>query len=472
MLDINQALIEFENKYSEELMQYQIDGLHIYPCIRTGLFIEIEQRASNNLSMVAQNRNLENRIIRILKKIMKFLNFKKSPYFSLPKSDVVLISSAVNRKLVVDGKNFDKLHDYYARENNGLILENAYLGLHKPPEFTKNIQYIDNVLFASRLKSMFRKVNGKTEKVAKDFFDKLQNFCKLHFSDICDFDEMFANAPSGVFYVMSVASEVEHVIANTKCRYVSIEDCSYGWSNAFLTKLLRRRGITVVEFQHGVVARGHIAYNYGNVPDSYLEYLPEYFLTYGRYWSDVLERWPTNKKIIGNPYLAEQVNAYKSDSEKREAGKNKVLIVSQTTITDKTVALTKELRKLLPVDYSITFRMHPGEVQFREERCAEIENVAGIEINHEGGICDCISTHDFIVGESSTTLFEAIPFEKSIFIMKTPDSDAHIPQNIGLWFENAEQLAEMILNNAQNQKLDSSYYWTLDWQENFRNFFV
>ena len=469
-MDIFEKLIAFEDKYSEDLMAWSHNGIHFWPCIRTSVFVSIEQKYLCNLNNNSYNESSKR--LKLLSEIIKnSTKLSKNPYIHMPKAKIVYLNSAITRVLEVNMKKFDRISDYFADEskNSSLTMEDNYLGRHNTPEYTSSIKYTDSVFLIAKLKQRFIKNKILFNDIAV-FIDSLKQKLIEQFENSINVESVISNAFRSIITSVAMAMEMHKLIIKTGCKFVSIEDCCYGGYKSILAMLLKMDGIKVIEIQHGLVSKKHIAYNFGRTPEIYLKYLPDYFFTYGEYWSEVLIRLPVKKVVVGSPYLAEQVKVYNESNGRQSKGK-RVLVVSQTTATDKFVAITKELRRLITADYSITFRLHPSEVQFRAERCSGIENVLGIEINQEGGIYDCISKHDFIVGESSTTLFEAIPFKKTIFIMDTYDSRAHMPINIGFWFNSVEDLTNMILSNYKNENIDPSYYWTLSWQKNFNNFF-
>jgi len=467
-IDIIEKLISFEDKYSEELMTWEYKGINFWPCIRTPVFMGIEQKFEGSINRNLGGYSTFDKISLWYKIFRNSMKLPKNPYFYMPDMKIVYVNSAITRVLEVNGKKFDRISDFFAIENQhiSLTMEDNYLGRHNPPEYISNIKYTDSIFLYSKLKNLFIK-DRNLHNNAKGFISLVKQYITSNLEKSVDLEHIFSNAFSTIITSIKIAAEMYKLIKKTGCKLVSIEECCYGGYRSLLAMMLKADGIKVFEIQHGNSSNKHIAYNYGVTPITYLKYLPDYFFTHGQYWSDVLERLPVNKLVIGNPYLAEQVRTYNKSNE-QQTEKKRILIVSSTT--DSFVAVIKELRVLLPLEYHITFRLHPIEIQFRAERYSELENVPGIEINENDGIFDCIRTHDYVVGEHSTTLFEAIPFGKKIFILDTYYSKAHMPKNMGIWFSEAKDLADFILKDCKNEDFAPSYYWTLDWQEKFNNF--
>jgi len=240
---------------------------------------------------------------------------------------------------------------------------------------------------------------------------------------------------------------------------------SYGGADALLIRLCKEMGIATAEFQHGYVGKYHLAYNYALKKDVYSLYLPDYFLTFGNYWSSQLARYPNKKIVIGSPEMRFQLSEHQGIPTK-----NQILIVSQGAFTSKFVDLTRDLRNRLPKRVRIVFRLHPGEVPF-EERYSSLYGKDGITVDKHSNIFDLIKSSRAVVGLYSTTLFEALPFRKPVYVLKTPLSDAYIPQQLGRRFSSAAELVDLILSDSDDDLYDNWMdYWELDWEPRFKDF--
>ncbi|MBC7092154.1 MAG: CDP-glycerol glycerophosphotransferase family protein, partial [Nitrososphaeria archaeon] len=151
--------------------------------------------------------------------------------------------------------------------------------------------------------------------------------------------------------------------------------------------------------------------------------------------------------------------------------KNKtILIVSQWTVTDINADLAKKLSRMIDDHYRIVFRLHPGEVAFKE-RYQGLFNYKNIEVNSSGDIYELIHSSDYVVSVYSTTIFEAASFGKPVYIYRHPLSELYIPENLGLWFSDAEELLELIRNDKRaDNSYDLNYFWNKNWKENYISF--
>ncbi len=187
-------------------------------------------------------------------------------------------------------------------------------------------------------------------------------------------------------------------------------------------------------------------------------------MTYGDYWNDKI-KIPSKIITIGNPHFYESIKKYKEIKEQKDS----ILIISQGDITDKFVNIAKYISEKLP-NYRILFKLHPGEVPF-ESRYKELYKYANIELAKSGDIYEYIAHFENIVACYSTTIFEALGFNKKLFILNNKLSEEFIPENIGLRFKENEELKDLILNTKElNMTYNLEYYFNSNWKENYKNF--
>jgi hypothetical protein len=198
------------------------------------------------------------------------------------------------------------------------------------------------------------------------------------------------------------------------CKIIFLENGSYGYMS-YILKWAAEKGVITGEFQHGVISKNHPAYNYslGVLGSEYKNYLPQYYLTFGKYWGSVIS---TSSKdvVIGSPYIIEYI---KGMPEKNiTIIKKRILFISGGTVYEILKSLAIELRKILPVSmFDIAIRPFPGEFASIKNRYSDLGKY-DIALDFDN-LYDSLSSHDIIVGvEFSTVLFEAMLFDNKIFI--------------------------------------------------------
>lgn len=174
---------------------------------------------------------------------------------------------------------------------------------------------------------------------------------------------------------------------------------------------------------------------------------------------------PGKTVTIGAPHFYHSIRKYKQVKEK----KNTVLVVSQGSMTKEFVRITKYLAEKLP-KYKIIFKLHPGEVPF-EERYRSLYKYDNVMVAKSGDIYKFIAEYEQIVASHSTTIFEAMGFDKKIYILDNERSRMHIPKNVGIRFKENKELEELIKNNdKKGSNYDLEYYFNSNWKENYLHF--
>jgi len=455
-------ILRFETENEDFLLSGKFQGFHFYPLIRFQVLSEIARKLKNLEEAHANRKNVDNWKSAMFKSLVEGI-FKYNPFYVKNRSAVV-ISSAALRRRKVNGKHYDVIYDPLLDllENSFIVIENGFHGSHKLPFYTRSLVFSEPIKFLAKLQRVPK------EEILETLSVKYVTEVGLRVSQafpiiMLNTNHLKRSIISSFRYSRSLLKVIKRI--NPKILFVHCG--SYGGGNAIVIKACKNFGITTAEFQHGYVGKYHLAYNYLINDNRYADYLPDYFLTFGQYWSDQLTRYPNKKIVVGNPELSYQVKFCTNIKQK-----NEILVISQGIVTHRMVELTKELRKRLPKSFTVVFRLHPGEVLF-EDRYRSLYDLDGVIVDKDSNIFDLLKRSRVIVGFTSTTLFEALAFEKPIYVMKSSISDAHIPKEVGRRFENAEDLTEMIMKSHEdNEQVDWQYYWELNWKPKLRNFLV
>ncbi|MHC2995272.1 MAG: hypothetical protein IBV53_07225 [Candidatus Atribacteria bacterium] len=457
-------LLEKEEKYN--LWDFKGDSLHFWPLIRSSIFskYKIKEKGYSQGHYIANKYNILSP--KLWKHYLRtiYLLMANRDYF-----DVLFFNTAGFR--------------YFNRENN--FYENRLYGRYfeifsKPLNFENNFRgFFPNVLpkyentFISETLTILLKLNKEINRyrlpsVAKNDIAPFLKTINLAFPDIISSDYMETIIIKNIssfpiikqFYLNKILSRIRNKIAFVHC-------ASYLGGGAILTKILHLAGFKVIEVQHGFVSEEHCAYNYPsscikNTNHQCREYLPDYLLMFGEYWAENI-RTPSKKIIVGYPYLnkisKKLIKCIKPETES-------ILIVSQGNVTKRMVNIAKKLSRAFS-DYKIIFKLHPGEIPFKE-RYSSLENLSNIEIIGNYNIYELIAKNNIIIGYNSTTLFEALKFpKKRILIIENND----VPDEIGYKFSSVDELIESIKDNSKGYpKANPEYFWASNWEERFREF--
>ena len=113
--------------------------------------------------------------------------------------------------------------------------------------------------------------------------------------------------------------------------------------------------------------------------------------------------------------------------------------------------------------------MHPEEVAF-ESRYNELYEFKNVEVVKFGDIYEYFALCEIIIACYSTSIYEALGFKKSIFLLDN-DLSKDIPNNIGIRFKKVEELKNLILNR-KNQEQDNNleYFFNSNWEMKYKQF--
>lgn len=458
MTNALEKLLEIER--DEKILEYRFsfDNFLMWPIIRWSLF----SQAINDY---------EEPIIKSTPKISQLLKyatnvFMKYPYF-VKNTDIILFGATVSNVLI-EGQYFNRIHDYYnfVFPDNTIFFELPNNFKYRKPRAFKNTYYHDYIRIMPILMSKLNKNIGLEQmRTINTFVDYLKT----------NFDKQVENS----FYenIKTQLIKEEKRLKYRKRYFLKLLDkikpkvlflnCAHYGGESYIIKWAKERGIITAEFQHGVVSKMHPAYNYGDGilnSEEYRKYTPDYFLTYGEYWNKQI-KIPGKTYVVGNPHFHESIKRYKDIKEE----KNTILIVSQWTLTKEFVEIAKYLASEFK-EKKIIFKMHPGEMK-NYNLIKPLEVFRNIEVQKDGDIYELLAKYESIVACYSTTVFEALAFNKRIYILDNSYSKNYIPKEIGIRFKNFTDLRDLIKNKVKNEnEQDIEYYFNSNWKENYKKF--
>lgn len=204
-------------------------------------------------------------------------------------------------------------------------------------------------------------------------------------------------------------------------RVVVMQSAAYGaWCS--LIAIMKSRGITVAEPQHGWIGPTHAAYNFGRAAFSehFRESFPDELLTFGPYWEEGL-KFPGRLVTIGKPAIESAVTKARGRPPRRE-----VLIVSSTTDPEEMNAFVRDLRARTDASRPIRFRPHPSERPVLEDRYGALRSLPGVEFDLALDVYESLSRAAVVIGIASTVLFEAKAFGCEVLVRESPSNDYYV----------------------------------------------
>ncbi|MCK4269886.1 MAG: hypothetical protein KAW93_05345 [Methanogenium sp.] len=454
-------LLEIESNL--ELWNYKLNGVHLWPLIRS----DILDYAIKSKYEFDQTQP-EKRYINYFKPKILFEFVKSGTFFASPKSgfDSFFSTHARNQRFDTEkGKYFDQMYQpYLDLFTNPLIFERSFhTNIKKPRNFEQNTYLFDSIPFFSILKASHSYIK-------KDYRNDISEFVSIickNYSCPYTCDKLYRKLYHRFLQSKYVGEFIDTITSSLNNNIAFLHGASYLGGDGlfgFINNRFKENGIVTIELQHGIIHSNHYAYKYpkGNSQFIAKDYLPDYLLTFGRYWNEQIQT-PSNLVTVGNPIL----NSTKNKFENQHPVLSKsILIVSQGTVTSTMVKIAKYLSQKLP-NYKIIYKLHPGEVPFKE-RYQLLEKYSNIKMKTYENIYELIASSEIIVGYNSTTLFEAVAFNnKRIFIV---DNDM-IPSSIGYKFSTCDELYNAIIDSESGYPSeDPSYFWEPDWESKFSSF--
>jgi hypothetical protein len=453
---ILKKFIEIES--NANLWNYQLNGVHLWPIIRTHVFQYINYETKGFCTPHASEDKIDylkpQFIVNSLKTQLFLLGYKK-------KHDSLFTST--KRYF----SEHDKYHDYFfgpyfSLFSNPLIFEKSFHGQSKKIGEKEEKYLFDFITLSSAVKAIVE-LKLKSSKYKTEISEFASLICQSF--SIPDYYTHLNKILNRNYHSMKYIRSYINKISNRLEGNVAFIHCaSYLSTNGEIIRCLKENGIITVELQHGYVGKEHHAYHYptGDSVSIAKKYLPDYYLTFGEYWNEQIQT-PSKVISVGNPSLNKSRDYYE---KKCTVNPNSILIISQGIVTLKMVEIAKYLTGAFP-EKTIIFKLHPGEVPFKE-RYEELEQYENIKIKTYDNIYELIASNKVIVGYSSTTLFEAIAYrDKRIFVLQND----MIPDIIGFKFSGYEELNNAILNpDLGHPSADPSYFWEPDWESKISEF--
>ena len=241
-------------------------------------------------------------------------------------------------------------------------------------------------------------------------------------------------------------------------RLAIVEEGCYGHM-AVLNSVARDHGVRVAEFQHGMVTRGHDAYNVAPMlagSQAYNRTQPHAFLGYGDWWLDQFSAPVRERVAIGNPHRSRALGGWSARSDRRS-----IIVLGDGVETDAHIVFAARLASIAPSSYRVAFRPHPLEAHRIRE------HALGVEIDRDTDLYASLASAQVVIAEASTALFEAVGLVPRVFAWDTPKSRFYLGAHP---FERALDPADLTAKLSVPRPNDGpagASIWADDWESRF-----
>jgi len=342
--------------------------------------------------------------------------FSNNPFLA-PKSDI-LFFGFFRRKKMEDGLWWDIFCDpvisKLSKDYQTFLLEMPRLNTHPIPCKTNNIGYLDLSLFIGTLLGKAHVNSFFFSASEKALLQKIKNYILDHFNIAINLKKWVANTLSqrnGLLPVYSfILRRIRPKIVVVVCSYI----------NKFFIEACKNAAIPVIELQHAVISKYHLGYSFPNSNSDNIVF-PDYFLTFGDYWNNLVSLPISIDNVISVGYPFFDLERSKFDSEKK---KDQIIFVSQGSIGEKMSKFAVELVKRQDFPFNIVYKLHPGEYYRWEKKYPWLKN-SGINVIADDSIplykllaqCKCL------VGVYTTVIYEGLGLGLQTFLLNLPGSE-------------------------------------------------
>lgn len=459
------GFLEFEDRYC--LLEKEIEGFYFWAYTRFNIYMRMEEIRNNTKPSKTNKTNK----IKLADLYGIFINctFHK-PLFHLEQKDVLIIN---HPRRIKNGNYYDCIYtDEIASmlEDNAYTLEFLYGFKHFTPTKTPNLVYMDYIDIGAYFKrKLFKYMYIKQLSLLKEQSIIINNLLINEFGFGPSSDYIFSLLEKRFFWVLFKKKMLKRVIKKINPKVV-IEVIGYETNKMIINEICNEMNITCIELQHGVMGRGHLAYNFKNKKK--YPFFPNKMLLFSKYWRNIT-RLPLDKSdviSVGFPYLENNILVYKRDDEFKDY--LSIIIISQPEFSSRISNVTIELIDRLEskgMKFHIFYKLHPAEYNKRNDYFNIFENHNNITFidNNKHSLYYYFAKANIQIGVTSTAIFEGLAFDLHTFIYHIEKTDIYmidlIDKNIAKMFDNVDELVEMLLDIhlGSNISADISF-----WEQN------
>lgn len=313
------------------------------------------------------------------------------------------------RKLSDDGQWRDVYCDPLLDrlDDDVAYLEAPHEERHLTPAKTDDVRYLDYIRYLSLAAE---KVVDPTSLLSADERDALSSI-------EADLRAAFGTAPDVVEMAAThllhrrVKRPLYDAILRRVDPDVAVVVVSYG-RETFI-EACRDRGVPTVELQHGTLSRYHLGYSYPGPRTK--QAFPDYFLSFGPFWSEVAEFPIADDRIIpvGYPHLESGVARHADASTDAD-----VVFLSQGTIGAELSQFAASYAAANP-ETNVAYKLHPGEYARWREAYPWLAD-APLTVHEDCPLYELLAGADVQVGVYSTALYEGLRFDLETYVVDLP----------------------------------------------------
>ena len=446
MSNILEEFLEIES--NPQILDYKIDGIPLWLLVRHYVIWNLQKE---KFGLEEPHVQIKFNTLKLKEKLRYFYwTLRKTPFFA-PKRDILIFGSAGDN-VYENERYFNKL--YYQIINNfeGVLLEQSFKWKFFLPKLENTFYIRDSVEIIRFLFSKLISLNNDEKKLLKDF---VKNF---NLQDILDLKYV-----EKIIKTQKAKKAIYKILLRKIKPRLLILECAHYMGDLPILLLAKEMGIITAEYQHGYIGKDHIAYNFHpNIIEKIKPFVPEYFLTWGRYWSNNVNT-PSKKVAIGFGYLEEK-NKNKINKKKKI-----LVVISGGNMPMEYNQYAKQIKEMFK-DYKLLIRPHPSERPQALQRYKNMLNL-GFSIDFSDLYNELLPNVDVMISfEKSTVLYEALFFTSNVFLvdLKNLFFDDDLPFK---YFSDFDEFKNFLKNSSNfTGSIEKEFFFSKGFVKNFNDF--
>jgi hypothetical protein len=440
------AFKSFELNHS--LFDLRIDDVPVWERLRFPVYKQIKRQHGTGKAHTDVDKGYRE-YLRGVELLFKNL-FIKNPYFA-KKSDVFYFGHS-RRKKGEDGYwrdiYCDPIHD--ACDHEYIHFEESYLLNHLSPAQTSNLRYLDLIKYSSYIQRVLGINDTQITTENRTVLTNVENDLQDEFDVEIDLLSMTQEVLHSRRTILPLYQRLLKRV-NPKLVVLNV---SYG-RETFI-EACKQQNIPVVELQHGVIYPNHLGYAYPGPRTK--ETFPDYLLTFGEFWTNVVEFPIPDDHIIpvGYPYLEQSVDKY-DHVETRD----QLLFISQGAIGEQLSKFAVAVNQHPDIDHEIVYKLHPGEYDRWQTEYPWLVDVDFKVIDQsEPELYRLFAESQGQIGVYSTAVYEGLRFGLETYLYECPGEEILQPlldDGTAKLITSADQLASALATHTG--QIDSQQYF-------------
>lgn len=385
------------------LYKVQINGFHYWLYYRSTYFDYLNQ-LYNNVGVGFEKKYSK---IELISGLLRSFSPRYNIYRRLHDCDILLICHS--RRVLEDCQYKSIYTDYFSDKLDKVIsIEYPYQLSHPGLSDRPNSICFDRYFWNERIVKIVKKAFANVDfSDVEDTCEQIVKFTHQYLGIIVNKKKLVSDIVRRYYRYQFFKRKINKIFDKTNPKIV-IEVVSYNFENMIFNEIAHERNVKIIEIQHGLIGKDHIAYNYSQ---KNIITFPDIVFVFGEYWKHRAS-FPINIDNIipvGFPYfenkLKQRINKIKEVKYKT------ILFISQGTVGSILSIVAYNLSKMVDeCECRIIYKLHPGEFSIWKERYSILLNSTVHVVTDEQNLYDLFQTATVQIGVASTAIYEGLGF--------------------------------------------------------------